>query len=183
MGPLVRLARPSRNLTLSPVLGYAIPMTDSFTVRPVNPLDREDWLELWDAYNAFYGRTGPTALPPEITRSTWDRFFDPAEPVHALVAVQPAEDGDDRLVGITHYLFHRNTSAIADNCYLQDLYTVPDLRGQGIGRALIEAVYDKAREAGAGRVYWQTHQTNEAAMKLYDQVADNSGFVVYRKIF
>lgn len=157
-------------------------MTASFAVRPVTPLDHDSWLELWDAYNAFYGRIGPTALAAEITRSTWDRFFDPAEPVHALVSIQRAEDGDERLVGVTHYLFHRNTSAIADNCYLQDLYTAPDMRGQGVARGLIEAVYEKAREAGAGRVYWQTHQTNEGAMKLYDQVADNSGFIVYRKI-
>jgi GNAT superfamily N-acetyltransferase len=155
-------------------------MTESFAVRPLNPMDREPWLELWDAYNAFYGRTGPTALPGEITRSTWDRFFDPAEPVWALVAVETDAEGEERLVGFTHYLFHRNTSAIADNCYLQDLYTVAGRRGHGIGRALIEAVYDRAREAGAGRVYWLTHHTNAAARALYDKVADDSGFMMYR---
>jgi GNAT superfamily N-acetyltransferase len=155
-------------------------MTDGILIRPVGPADRKPWRELWDGYNAFYGRTGPTALAAEITDSTWSRFFEPEEPVWALVAAVAGEDGGERLIGLVHYLFHRSTSAIADNCYLQDLYVAPEMRGLGVGRALIEAVYDKAREAGAGRVYWLTHQTNPAR-KLYDEVADDSGFVMYRR--
>jgi GNAT superfamily N-acetyltransferase len=145
-------------------------------VRPAIRGDYEQWLPLWDGYNAFYERSGPTALPLEVTRMTWARFFDAYEPVHALVA----EDGG-RLVGLVHYLFHRSTTAIAPLCYLQDLFTAAETRGKGVGRALIEAVYDRAREAGAPRVYWQTHETNATAMRLYDQVAERSGFVVYRK--
>jgi len=119
------------------------------------------------------------ARPPcrrKITAATWARFFDPAEPVHAVVA-----EHDGRLVGIVHYLFHRSTTAIGLTCYLQDLFTDATLRGGGIGRALIEAVYDAARAAGSARVYWQTHETNQVAMRLYDQVAVKSGFLVYRK--
>lgn len=146
-------------------------------VRAVERSDYEQWLPLWDGYNAFYEREGPTALPREITARTWSRFFDAYEPVHALVA-----EGDGRLIGLTHYLFHRSTTAIAPSCYLQDLFTSAEARGKGVGRALIEAVYDRAREAGCGRVYWQTHETNMAARQLYDRIAERSGFIVYRKM-
>lgn len=147
-------------------------------VRPVVREDYDQWLPLWDGYNAFYGRSGATALDPAITATTWARFFDADEPVHALVAEQ-----DGVLVGLTHYLFHRSTTAIAPTCYLQDLFTSAAARGRGVGRALIEAVYARAQAAGSPRVYWQTHETNATAMRLYDQVAERSGFLVYGKRF
>jgi GNAT superfamily N-acetyltransferase len=153
-------------------------MGASLAVRPVARHDYDQWLPLWEGYNAFYGRAGATALPADVTDMTWQRFFDAYEPVHALVA-----ETDGRLVGLTHYLFHRSTTAIAPNCYLQDLFTAETVRGRGVGRALIEAVYARAEDAGAARVYWQTHETNQTAMRLYDQVAEKSGFVVYRKLF
>jgi len=145
-------------------------------VRPIRREDFPQWLPLWDGYNEFYGRSGPTALPAEITQMTWARFFDAYEPVHALVA-----ESDQKLVGLVHYLFHRSTTTIAPTCYLQDLFTDGRLRGKGIGSALINAVYEQARLAGTGRVYWLTHETNKAAQSLYDKVAERSGFIVYRK--
>jgi len=149
---------------------------DRFIVRPVQPDDYPGWRPLWDGYNAFYGREGATALPESITESTWQRFFDPAEPVHALMC---EESG--RLVGLVHFLFHRSTTRVNDVCYLQDLFTEPALRGFGIGRRLINAVYDAARAAGSARVYWQTHETNLAGRALYDKVAIHHGFIVYTK--
>jgi GNAT superfamily N-acetyltransferase len=107
---------------------------------------------------------------------TWARFFDAYEPVHGLVA-----ESGGRLLGLTHYLFHRSTTAIKPLCYLQDLFTNEAARGKGVGRALINAVYQQARLAGSPRVYWQTHETNLIARQLYDKVAEHSGFVVYRK--
>ena len=151
-------------------------MSVPVTVRDVLPDDFPEWKVLWDGYNAFYGRQGATALRPEITQMTWSRFFDAYEPVHALVAV----DGG-ALVGIAHYLFHRSTIQIAPTCYLQDLFTSTAARGRGVGRALIAAVYERAVAANAGRLYWQTHESNSTAMALYDKVAERSGFVVYRK--
>ena len=147
------------------------------TVRNVLPGDFQAWKPLWDGYNAFYGRHGATALPAEVTQMTWSRFFDAYEPVHALVAV----DGD-QVVGLAHYLFHRSTIQIAPTCYLQDLFTLTQTRGRGVGRALIAAVYERAVAANAGRLYWQTHESNATAMALYDKVAERSGFVVYRKM-
>jgi GNAT superfamily N-acetyltransferase len=144
-------------------------------VRPVQPADRAAWQPLWDGYNAFYGRSGPTALPAAVTETTWTRFFDAAEPVHALVA--EAEGG--QLLGLVHYLYHRSTTRIELTCYLQDLFTTPEARGRGVGRALIAGVYAAAREAGVKRVYWQTHTTNAAGRALYDKLAQHAGFIVY----
>jgi GNAT superfamily N-acetyltransferase len=141
-------------------------------VRPVAVTDFAQWAPLWKGYNTFYERV----LPVEVTQTTWHRFFDPAEPVHALVAEQ-----DGRLLGLVHYLFHRATAMIELSCYLSDLFTNEAARGKGVGRALIEAVYEEARLAGSTRVYWQTHETNTVAQRLYDQVAERSGFIVYRK--
>ncbi len=148
------------------------------TIRPIERRDYAQWLPLWHGYNAFYGRAGDTALPDEVIHVTWERFFDASEPVHALVAVQAGE-----LIGLTHYLYHRSTIGIAPVCYLQDLFTAEAARGKGAGQALIEAVYAEARKAGAGRVYWQTHETNLTAQRLYDKVAERSGFIVYRHLF
>jgi GNAT superfamily N-acetyltransferase len=147
----------------------------SFAVRDVTRSDYAQWLPLWDGYNAFYGRSGPTALPGDITRTTWERFLDPAEPVHAVVA---EENG--KLIGLTHYLFHRSTILQGPVCYLQDLFTAQGLRGRGVGEALIRAVCARARLAGANRIYWHTHESNATARRLYDKVAQNSGFIMYR---
>lgn len=152
-------------------------MPTQITIRSVEPEDFHAWKVLWDGYNAFYGREGPTALAPEITQMTWSRFFDAYEPINALVAEDCGE-----LVGLAHYIFHRSTIQIAPTCYLQDLFTAAAARNRGIGRLLIEAVYERAAVAGTGRVYWQTHETNSTAMALYNKVAERSGFVVYRKL-
>jgi GNAT superfamily N-acetyltransferase len=145
-------------------------------IRFAAPADFSQWLPLWQGYNKFYGRSGETALPDEITQAIWARFFDVYEPVHAMVA-----ESEGKLIGLVHYLFHRSTISIAPTCYLQDLFTDPSMRVKGIGRALIDAVYKQARLAGVARVYWQTHESNSTAIKLYDKVAERSGFVVYRK--
>lgn len=150
-------------------------MTPAFAVRAVRRDDFVAWKKLWDGYNAFYGRAEATALAPEVTQMTWSRFFDAYEPMHALVAEQSGT-----LLGLAHFLYHRTTIQVNPTCYLQDLFTVQASRGRGVGRALIEAVYERASIAGSGRVYWQTHETNSVAMKLYDQVAERSGFIVYR---
>ena len=143
-------------------------------IRPIERSDLAAWRPLWDGYNAFYGRAGETALPEQITRATWERFFDPDEPVWALVAQH-----QDRVVGLVHFLFHRSTTRLHDVCYLQDLFTVEPLRGRGIGRRLIAAVYESARQAGCSRVYWQTHTSNAAGRALYDKVGEHKGFIVY----
>ncbi|MEN9936233.1 MAG: hypothetical protein RLZZ387_2812 [Chloroflexota bacterium] len=145
---------------------------DTTLVRPLAPADRAAWEPLWRGYQEFYR----VSIPPEVTDVTWARFHDPAEPMYALGAFL-----GDRLVGITHYLFHRSCWTVTPSCYLQDLFTDPALRGRGVGRALIAAVEQAAREQGCVRLYWLTHDTNAQAMALYDQVAERSGFVQYRK--
>ncbi len=142
-------------------------------VKLLTPADYTAWLPLWQGYQTFY----KTQIPAETTAITWQRFFDPNEPIYALGAFE-----DTELLGIVHYLYHRSTWTVGHYCYLQDLFTSPDMRGKGVGRALINAVYAAARTSGASRVYWLTHETNSDAMQLYDKVADRSGFVQYRKV-
>ena len=148
----------------------------SAIIRFVVPEDFPQWLSLWEGYNRFYGRSGATALSDEVTQITWERFFEDGEPVHGMVA-----EDNEHLIGLVHYIFHRSTTSIAPTCYLQDLFTKETARGKGIGRKLITAVYEQAKRAGLARVYWHTQDSNFAAMRLYDKVAEHSGFVVYRK--
>jgi GNAT superfamily N-acetyltransferase len=151
---------------------------DPSSIRPVARDDYEQWLPLWEGYNAFYGRSGATALSADITHATWARFFDGYEPVHGLVAEEKG-----RLIGLAHYILHRSTTAIGPVCYMQDLFTGEAARGKGVGRALIHGVYERAIIAGSPRVYWLTQETNRIARQLYDKVAEDSGFIMYRKLF
>src|SRR6187397_2154070 len=105
-------------------------MAEDVSIRLARREDYDQWLALFDGYNAFYGRAGATALSPDITAMTWARFFDAYEPVHALVA-----ERGGKLLGLTHYLFHRSTTLIEPTCYLQDLFTNEAARGKGVGRA------------------------------------------------
>ena len=151
-------------------------MNNQLVIRVVNKDDFPEWKPLWDGYNAFYGRFGETALAPEISKTTWSRFFDVDEPMHAMVA-----ERSGKLLGLVHFLYHRSTIQIVPTCYLQDLFTAEEARGLGVGRALIHAVYEHAKAAGVPSVYWHTRETNITAMQLYDKVADKLESVVYRK--
>jgi len=130
--------------------------------------DRPAWEQLFCGYNAFYGRT----WPPERYDDAWQEF-QRGDRVHVLGARL-----DGRLVGIAHFLVHASTTS-PDVCYLQDLFTAVDARGKGVARALITATEAWARQQGCDRLYWHTKQDNRTARRLYDQVAENRGFIQY----
>ena len=146
-------------------------------IRPATAADEKDWLPLWEGYQRFYRVSidGPT------TASTWQRILDPDQSMHCALAVTD-DEGTARVAGFVHYLMHPSFWTQGPYCYLQDLFVSPDIRARGIGRRLIEHVYQQAGTAGCSRVWWLTHETNADAMKLYDQVAERSGFVQYRKM-
>ncbi len=143
------------------------------TIRPLARSDEPEWRRLWTAYLEFYN----TSVPEEVYATTWERLFDDGdyEP-NGLIA-----EVDGKPVGLVHYMFHRTCWTVGNNCYLQDLYADPAIRGKGIGRALIEAVYEKADAAGAANVYWMTQDFNKTARKLYDRIAKLTPFIKYQR--
>ena len=150
-------------------------MADSpYEIRPIRADERAEWESLWQNYQAFY----KVVIPDQTTAVTWARLHDPAEAMGVFGAYM-----NGRLCGIVHYLFHRSCWTVGDYCYLQDLFVAEGARNLGVGRALILAVEDRARAAGASRVYWLTHETNATARALYDTLADRPGFIQYRKVF
>jgi GNAT superfamily N-acetyltransferase len=148
-------------------------MPHEIVIRPVGVEERTGWERLWRSYLAFY----EAKVAPGASDVTWGRFHDPDEPMFLLGAYL-----DGKLTGIVQYVFHRSSWTPGDYCYLQDLFVSEAARGLRLGRALIEAVYEKAREAGASRVYWLTHHTNTRARTLYDNLAESLGYIQYRKL-
>jgi ribosomal protein S18 acetylase RimI-like enzyme len=146
----------------------------AWMVRPLSAIDHDGWMSLWQGYQAFYR----VDIADAVSRKTWNRLLDPAEPMFGAASV----DGAVRAVGLVHWILHRSTWTDGDYCYLQDLFVAPWARGRGVGRGLIEHVYRTAKAAGCPRVHWLTHETNRAAMLLYDGISERSGFVQYRRL-
>ncbi|GGX46687.1 GCN5 family N-acetyltransferase [Tateyamaria omphalii] len=145
--------------------------SDALIVRPLTLSDRPAWDDLWTAYLAFY----ETTRPQDIYDTYFERLLgnDPQD-YNCLVA-----ELEGKLVGLTHFLFHRHGWKVENVCYLQDLYADPAIRGRGVGRALIEGVYEAADAAGAPSVYWLTQEFNTEARKLYDRIGTLSPFIKY----
>lgn len=144
-------------------------------IAPLAPADFEEWLPLWRGYQTFY----EVDIPAETTKVTFARLTDASEPMGAFLA----RDDSGRAIGMVHWILHRSCWTTGDYCYLQDLFVAPDIRGGGVGRKLIEAVYEVAQNHGCSRVHWLTQFTNERAMVLYDKIATRSGFLQYVKRF
>lgn len=145
----------------------------ALSIRRLAPGDEADWRPLWEAYLGFYR----TTRPPEQFALTFRRLTEGGtSPFRAFVAVAAG-----RIVGLVHAIFHPTCWEARHTCYLQDLYTLPEARGTGVGRALIEAVHAEAAREGADKVYWLTAEDNYPGRTLYDRVASRTPFIVYRK--
>ncbi|EPX3299403.1 N-acetyltransferase family protein [Citrobacter freundii] len=144
---------------------------NAVTIESAEQKDYASWLPLWINYQTFYR----TIISDEVTKLTWERFFTPSEPVYCAVAKY-----DGKIVGLVHYLFHRSTWAESNYCYLEDLFISEDVRGQHIGKQLIEYVQQQAKKHHTSRLYWHTHETNLRGQRLYDWVAKKSGMIEYR---
>ena len=144
---------------------------NTVTIESAEQKDYASWLPLWINYQTFYR----TKISDEVTKLTWERFLTPSEPVYCAVAKY-----DGKIVGLVHYLFHRSTWAESNYCYLEDLFVSEEVRGQHIGKQLIEYVQQQAQKHHASRLYWHTHETNLRGQRLYDWVAKKSGMIEYR---
>ena len=145
---------------------------DNTEILPVAAHQHALWLPLWRGYQSFYR----TDIPEEVSAVTWERLLDPAEPIGGALAWHGGN-----AIGLVHHIRHRSCWTVGDYLYLQDLFVIPAARGSGIGRKLIEYVYQLAATEGCARVHWLTHETNREAMLLYDRMAERSGFVQYRR--
>lgn len=143
-------------------------------IRPLTPGDEKDWRRLFRDYLAFY----ETELPESTYQATWQRLNSGLP--HEFACLLAVVEG--KPVGLAHYLFHRSCWLESNACYLQDLYADPEMRGLGIGRALLEGVYARARAEGAGEVHWETANHNHTAQRLYDRIATKTPFIVYQKM-
>ena len=143
------------------------------SIRPLEQTDHAEWLRLWRGYQEFYR----VQISDATSAVVFERLLDPGEPMNGALALR-----EGRRVGLVHHIRHRSCWTVGDYCYLQDLFVDPEVRGAGIGRALIEHVYQVAAAQGCSRVYWLTHESNAEAMVLYNRIADRSGFIQYRKI-
>ena len=143
----------------------------NLSTRPVELRDKERWLELWKGYLTFY----KTEFSADKTEVTWNRLLDPGFNLYGLVA-----ETDTNIVGMTTFNFQNSTWSENGQCLLEDLYVDQSIRGQGIGRALIDAVINEAKARGCSRVYWNTDETNQTARKLYDSYVLESGKRQYR---
>ena len=144
------------------------------TITELNENDKDVWKSLWREYLVFY----KTELPDTVYESTWSRLL--SKDHHEFNGFAARND-DGRIVGITHFLFHRSCWTIENVCYLQDLFVEKESRGQGIARQLIESVYAKADETDQSRVYWMTQDFNTQARYLYDNIATLTPFIKYAR--
>jgi GNAT superfamily N-acetyltransferase len=143
----------------------------TWSIRDPRDGDQAEWLRLWQGYLDFYS----TALAPEVTRATWDRILDPESRLSCRVASRGGALG-----GFAVWHHHVASWSLQDDCYLEDLYVDPGLRGAGLGRALIDDLIGVARDRRFGRIYWHTNATNSRARALYDRYAPADGHIRYR---
>ena len=148
-------------------------MNEGFNIRPLEQRDREQWQYMWGEYLNFY----ETKLPPQIYSRTFSRLIDSTNTNQNCLVAHSGET----LHGLVHYIFHADNWETTDVCYLQDLFTLKEMRQQGIAKALIEAVYEAADTNGTPSVYWMTQDFNQTARKLYDQVASLTPFIIYER--
>jgi len=154
------------------MLPSATTPTPAVTIAPLVAADHAEWAPLWRGYLDFYR----AAVDAKTSETTFARLIGGTEPMGGFLA----RDDHGVAIGLVHWIVHRSCWTVGDYCYLQDLFVAPGRRGGGTGRLLIDAVAAKARKLGCSRVHWLTHETNHDAMRLYEQVAERSGFVQYR---
>lgn len=148
-------------------------MPNTVTVRPLHADDHDHWHRLWTAYLVFY----ETSVSDEVYHTSFNRLLSGAEGEYKCLLAEV----DGTIVGLTHFLYHRSMWTVENTCYLMDLFCDPAVRGKGVGRALIEAVHERAKADGVPSTYWMTEETNYKGRMLYDQVAVKSPFILYDK--
>jgi len=146
-------------------------MPEKLELRPVAASDKQRWRELMKSYAEFY----KVEVDDKALAATWKWIEDTEEEFWCTLAADSAGE----VIGFTQYqLMHRSLSG-SRVCYLSDLYVEPAIRGGGVGRALIDHVFQFARSNDIPNVRWLTQDYNTAARKLYDTYGEKSDFILY----
>jgi GNAT superfamily N-acetyltransferase len=148
-------------------------MSREISIRPLHEDDKPDWHRLWTAYLDFY----ETTVSADVYEASFARLLSHDDNEYKCLIAEV----DGKPVGLAHFLYHRYMWTVENTCYLMDLFTDPDLRGKGVGRALIQAVHEAAKRDGVPTTYWQTQEFNYKGRTLYDQVATKTPFIIYEK--
>jgi GNAT superfamily N-acetyltransferase len=143
----------------------------SVVIRNTQAADEASWRRLWAGYCEFYR----SVVPPEVTDATWRRILDPGSPIFGRVA-----EDNGAVVGFANCVMHEGTWASRPICYLEDLFVDPGVRGQGVGRLLIQDLIALGKSRGWEYLYWHTQAGNATARRLYDRLAAVDDFVKYR---
>jgi ribosomal protein S18 acetylase RimI-like enzyme len=129
------------------------------TVRRATPGDADAVARLLNDFQAEFDEPSPGS------ETLAERYSDLIR--NREMTVLLAGDGPDGFAQIRYrpWVYSAGQNAHA---YLEELYVVPSLRGQGIGRSLLEAAMDTARAEGATHMELGTSETDEAARALYE---------------
>lgn len=150
--------------------------TQAIYTRALNEKDYSQWQQLFLEYRQFYQVTDNEA---EI-KATWDWLLDPSENIFALVCVQVADNGAEKLLGFMHYFEEISSIVGKKGGFLNDLYVSPTGRGQGIFEKLFAELQNIAKTKDWSRIQWRTAEDNYRARSAYDRISAKTVFLTYR---
>ena len=134
--------------------------------------DREAWALLYRGYAEFY----QVPMTDGILDTVWQWIRDDGNPFFGLIA----KDEQGRAVGLMHCRQMPSPLRGALVGFLDDLFVLPEARGQGVVEQLYAALESLGREQGWPLIRWITAEDNGRARAVYDKLADRTHWVTYQ---
>ena len=139
-------------------------------IRKLERKDKENWIKLYCGYAKFY----KVAMNQEILDTLWEWIHNETHDVNAI-----CYEFKGKIVGIAHYRTMPRPIKGQYIGFLDDLFVEPEFRGQQIAQKLIIYLKSLSKANNWSGIRWITHSSNENAKKLYDKIANNTGFELY----
>ena len=121
--------------------------------------EAEDVARLIAEFGAWWGKN---VVPEAEVRASVERIMRGDDGEYLLGAV------DGMPMGVCQLRFRWSVWKSAEDCWLEDLFVREEARRSGLGRALVEAALERARERGCARIELDVNEDNEAAIALYE---------------